>query len=113
MGIDLSSRWVRLGAPYVLLVTLLVVAEQVTGNGRFYLAAVLLTLPLGLAAVVGVYLAYGLAVQLVTALSAGASESQITHSTFLVTGPVNVALFALVAVANVYVLRSMVTRRRA
>jgi hypothetical protein len=85
----------------------------VTCDGRFYLAAVLLTLPLGLAAVVGVYLAYGFAVQLVTALSSGGPESQITDRTFLVTGPINVALFAAAAIANVLILRSVLARRRA
>jgi uncharacterized protein YfaA (DUF2138 family) len=111
--IDMRSGWVRWGTPYVLVVSSLVVIEQVTGDGRFYLAAVLLTLPVGLAAVVGVYAAYGFAVQLVTALSSGASESQITDRTFLVTGPINVALFAGAAICNVLMLRSLLARRRA
>lgn len=113
MRMDVRSVWVRWGTPYVLLVSALVVVEQVTGDGRFYLAAVLLTLPFGLAAVVGVYMAYGFAIQLVTALSSGASESQITDRTFLVTGPINVALFALAAIGNVVLLRSVLARRRA
>ena len=71
MRVDLRSVWVRWGTPYVLLVSSLVVAEQVTRDGRFYLAALLLTLPFGITAVVGVYVAFSFAaVACVAALGA-------------------------------------------
>ena len=113
MGIDLSSRWVRLGAPYTGIVASLVLAEQVTRDGRFYAAAVLLTLPVGIAAVVGVYVVYGLTVQVVTALSSGLSGDQLSDRAFAITGAVNVLLFAAAAVVNVLVLRSIVLSRAA
>ncbi len=112
MSIDLSSRWVRFATPYVLLVASLVAVEQVTRDGRFYLAALLLTLPLGLVAVVGVYVVYGLTEQVVTALSSGLTSDAIADRTFAWTAPVNVLLFAGAAVLNVLVLRAFLARRR-
>jgi uncharacterized membrane protein len=113
MGIDLGSRWVRFAAPYVLLVSSLVVTEQVTRDGRFYLAAVLLTLPFGILAVTRVYVAYGLTVQVVTLVSSGVSADRVADRTFVATGPVNVALFAAAAVGNALLLRRLVLSRAA
>jgi hypothetical protein len=112
MAIDLRSRRVLLGTSYVLVVSSLAIAAQVTQNGRFYLAALVLTLPIGLIAVVGVYVVYGLMVQAVTAVSSGLTGDQISARTRDLTAPVNVALFAAAAVVNVLVLRSIFVGRR-
>lgn len=112
MGIDRRSRWFTFGLVYVLVVASIATAAQVTHSGRVYLAALLLTLPVGLVAIVGVYVAYGLLVQVVTALSSGINADQISERTFVLTAPINVALFAAAAVVNVLMLRSVVTSRR-
>jgi hypothetical protein len=111
MGVDRGSRWVQFGTPYVLAVSGLVCAAQVTHDGRFYLAALLLTLPLGVVAVVGVYVVYGLLVQLVGLLSSGLSTDQVSDRTFLISGPINVLLFGAAAIANVLLLRGIVRGR--
>lgn len=112
MGIDRHSRRFRWGLVYVLVVASITTAAQISHSGRLYLAALVLTLPVGLVAIIGVYVAYGLLVQVVTALSSGISADQISDRTFVVTAPVNVALFAGAAVVNLLLLRSLLGSRR-
>lgn len=102
---------------YVSVVSVLAAAAQVTQDGHYYLAAVLLTLPVGIAAVFGVYIAYGLVEQLITLVLRHSSGNRIDSATLAVTAPVNVLLFAAAAVAEVLLVRQLVpalaTRRSA
>lgn len=102
----------RVGGGYVLIVCALVIAAQVTRNGRFYLVALLLTLPLGLFAVGGVYVAYGLVDQVVIAVQPRTTGDQIASRVFAVTAPINVLLFAAAAIGNVLLVRELVRPRR-
>lgn len=102
---------------YVLVVSVVAGAAQITQDGHYYLAAVLLTLPVGIAAVVGVFLAYGLVEQVVALVLRHASGNRVDSVTLAVTAPVNVLLFAAAAVADVLLVRQLVlalaTRRSA
>lgn len=102
----------RVGGGYVLIVCALVIAAQVTRNGRFYLVALLLTLPLGLFAVGGVYVAYGLVDQVVIAVQPRTTGDQIASWVFALTAPINVLLFAAAAIGNVLLVRELVRARR-
>lgn len=95
-------------AGYVAAVAVLAAAARVTGDGHYYLAAVLLTLPVGIASVIGVYIAYGLVEQVTTLVLRHASGDRIDGSTLAVTAPVNVLLFAAAAVADVLLVRQLV-----
>lgn len=94
-------------AGYVLVVTGLASAAQVTGNGRYYLAALLLTLPAGLPAIVGVHLAYGLVEQVNAMLLPRADGDQLARQTLALPAPVNVLLFAAAAVADVLLVHQL------
>ena len=112
MGIDVRSRGFRFAVVYVLAAASLATAAQLSDDPRYYLAALLLTIPSGVVAIVGVYVVYGIVVQIVTAASSGLTGDQISDRTFTLTGPVNVALFALAAAGNVWLLRRAVVARR-
>lgn len=93
---------------YVLAVSVLALAAQVTGDGLYYLAALLLTLPVGIAAIIGVYIVYGLVEQVIVLLLPHAGGDRIDSSTMAVTAPVNVLLFATAAVLDVLLIRHVV-----
>lgn len=105
MQVDPRSNGFSAAVVYVVAVASITIAAQVTHEARFYLLALLLTLPAGIVAIVGVYVAYGLLVQVVGALSPGLSSDRVSDRTFAVTAPINVALFAAAAIANVLLLR--------
>lgn len=107
----MRSWWTWPAAGYILLVTALAAAEQVTRDGRLYLAALVSALPFGLGAIVGVYVAYGLLGQVVGLVSSGLTGDQLDHRTFLVTAPINVVLFAAAAGGNVLLARHVIHAR--
>jgi hypothetical protein len=111
MTINLRDRWAKLGVPYVAVVALVVAAALATNNGRFYLVALILTLPLGAIAIVGVYLVYGLLVQIVGALGNGLPEASVESLALAISGLLNVLLFAVAATGNLLLLRSVLSRR--
>ncbi|MCX4756100.1 hypothetical protein [Kitasatospora purpeofusca] len=109
MGI---SRWAAGG--YVAVVGGLASLGGLTENGRFYLAAVLLTLPVGLAALVAVYVARGLLTGvggLFTETHApdGADPAWLTAAGVVA----NTLLFTVAAVATVLLVERLASRRRA
>lgn len=93
---------------YLLAVSVLALAAQVTSDSLYYLAALVLTLPVGIAAVIGVYIGYGLVEQVIVLLLPHASGDRIDSSTMAVTAPVNVLLFAAAAVLDVLLVRHVV-----
>ena len=102
---------------YVLACGALAAAGGATGDVRWYLAAIVATLPLGVLAVIGVYVGYallqGVGGLLVPVTTAGGDQAGWLHAGS--TG-LNVALFAAAALGNVVlgnvVLGAMVVRRR-
>ncbi|MFE6748764.1 hypothetical protein ACFVGM_23135 [Kitasatospora purpeofusca] len=108
MGI---SGWAAGG--YVAVVGGLAALGGLTENGRFYLAAVLLTLPLGPAALVAVYVARGLLTGVgglftETRGPDGADPAWLTAAGVVA----NTLLFTAAAVATVLLVERFAARRR-
>ncbi|MFJ8043574.1 hypothetical protein ACIRBX_24050 [Kitasatospora sp. NPDC096147] len=109
----MTGRWVWAAAAYVALVGVLAGLGGLREDTRCYLAAVVLTLPAGVAALVGVYVARGLLTG-VGGLFArttgpdGAEAGWLTAAGVVV----NTVLFVLAAVATVLLLARL-SRRRA
>ncbi|MGV9263782.1 hypothetical protein ACWDRR_03835 [Kitasatospora sp. NPDC003701] len=99
---------------YVALVGALAALGGLTGNGRFHLAAIVLTLPLGLVALVAVYVVRGALTGIgglftATRLPDGGDPAWLsTAGTVLDT-----ALFTAAAVATVLLAERVARRRRA
>ncbi|MFB7670292.1 hypothetical protein ACFC26_02660 [Kitasatospora purpeofusca] len=98
---------------YVAVVGGLAALGGLTENGRFYLAAVLLTLPLGLAALVAVYVARGLLTGVgglftETSLPDGADPAWLTAGGVVA----NTLLFTAAAAATVLLVERLAARRR-
>ncbi|MFJ8431157.1 hypothetical protein ACIQ9P_07625 [Kitasatospora sp. NPDC094019] len=106
-----ASNWAA--ACYVALVTVSAALGGATENGRFYLAAVVLTLPIGLLALVAVYVVRGLLTGVgglfaTTRLPDSSDPAWLTDAGIAA----NTALFAAAAVATVLVARRLSARRR-
>ncbi|MER8099090.1 hypothetical protein [Kitasatospora sp. NPDC094016] len=106
------SRWVAGG--YVALVGGLAVLGGLTENGRYYLASIVLTLPVGLAALAAVYLARGV----LTGIGGLFTDTTLPNGEepgWLTTGGIvaNTLLFTAAAVATVLLVERFVRRRRA
>lgn len=89
---------------YLLGVAGTAVAAQVTRETRWYAAAILLTLPFGLLATVGVYLVYGLVDSLVVVLEPHLDADGVGSRVFALTTGIDVALFIGAGVANLVLL---------
>ncbi len=77
----------------------------------YFIAAVVLTLPFGLAAVVGVYGGYGLLTTVASAVGAHRSADGYGPLWFVtIDGTVDVALFVAAGVGNVLVAHGLVAR---
>ncbi|MER7769081.1 hypothetical protein [Kitasatospora sp. NPDC096140] len=105
------SRWVAGG--YVASVGVLAALGGLTGNGRYYLASIVLTLPVGLAAFAGVYLARGLLTGVgelftTTRLPNGDDPGWLTTAGIVA----NTLLFTAAAVITVVLAERFVRRRR-
>ncbi|SDS77347.1 hypothetical protein SAMN05216371_0587 [Streptomyces sp. TLI_053] len=105
-----TSRWAA--ACYVALVAVSAALGGATGNGRFYLAAVVLTLPVGLVALVAVYVVRGLLTGVGglftgTRLPDGSDPAWLTDAGVVA----NTLLFTAAAVATVLVARRFSARR--
>ncbi|MFJ4671390.1 hypothetical protein [Kitasatospora purpeofusca] len=106
------SRWAA--GCYVAVVGGLAALGGLTENGRFYLASIMLTLPLGLAALVAVYVARGLLTGvggLFTETHApdGADPAWLTAAGVVA----NTLLFTAAAAATVLLVERLAARRRA
>lgn len=106
-----ASGWVAGG--YVAAAGALAALGGLTGNGRYYLASVLLTLPVGLAALAAVYLARGL----LTGVGGLFTETTLPNGDepgWLTTGGVvaNTVLFTVAAAVTVLLAERLVRRRR-
>jgi hypothetical protein len=97
---------------YVLAAGGLAVAGAITQQPQYYLAAVLLTLPLGLAAVAGIYVGYAL-IQALGGLVAATTTSGGDQPAWLSTSSaaLNIALFVAAAAGNVVLLRRITTSK--
>ncbi|WP_405007767.1 hypothetical protein OHV13_30165 [Kitasatospora purpeofusca] len=106
------SRWAA--GCYVAAVGGLAALGGLTENGRFYLASVLLTLPVGLAALVAVYVARGLLTR-VGGLFTETRGPDGADPAWLTTAGVvaNTLLFTAAAVATVLLVERLAARRRA
>jgi hypothetical protein len=111
MKINPRDGWLRIGVPYVAVVSLIVGAAQATEDGRFYLVALMLTLPLGAVAIVGVYLVYGIVVQIVAVLGNGLPEGSVESRALAISGSLNIVLFTMAAIGNLLLLRYALARR--
>jgi hypothetical protein len=100
-------------AAYVAAVIAAACGAQVTHDGRYYLAALVLTLPSGVGLIAGVYVAYGLVEQLVTFVQPGMSPDHVNSWVFALTAPINVALLAAAAIGNLALLRLFSDEMRA
>ncbi|MFD7414979.1 hypothetical protein [Kitasatospora purpeofusca] len=105
------SRWAA--GCYVAAVGGLAALGGLTENGRFYLAAVLLTLPIGLAALVAVYVARGLLTGVgglftETRGPDGADPAWLTAAGVMA----NTLLFTAAAVATVLLVERLAARHR-
>jgi hypothetical protein len=99
-------------AGYLMIIGVLAALGGIIQDGHYYLAAVLLTLPMGIVALVGVYLGYalckglgGLFLSITTA--DGSDAGWLTVSS----GVVATILFVAAAAANVLLLRTIRRRR--
>ncbi|MFE2722201.1 hypothetical protein [Kitasatospora sp. NPDC059327] len=106
------TRWVAGG--YVASVGVLAALGGLTENGRYYLAALLLTLPVGFAALAAVYLARGLLTGIgglftATRLPGGDEPAWLTTAGTVV----NTLLFTAAAVTTVLLADRLARRRRA
>ncbi len=105
------SRWAA--GCYVAVVGGLAALGGLTENGRFYLASILLTLPVGLAALVAVYVARGLLTG-VDGLFTETRGPDGADPAWLTTAGVvaNTLLFTAAAVATVLLVERLAARRR-
>jgi hypothetical protein len=99
-------------AGYLVVTGVLAALGGITQDGHYYLVAVLLTLPMGIAALVGVYLGYALCkglggLFLAITTADGSDAGWLTVSS----GVVATILFVAAAVANVLLLRRMAAGR--
>ncbi len=109
--IRLSRRWRIGGSVYVSVVAAVAVAAAVTHETVYFLAAVGLTLPFGLAAAVGVYGGYGLTTTVASGLGVHRSADGYGPLWFVaIDGTVDVALFVAAGVGNVLVAHDLVAR---
>ncbi|MGI8753269.1 MAG: hypothetical protein ACR2MN_13310 [Acidimicrobiales bacterium] len=107
----LNRRWRTGGSLYAAVVAVLAVAAAVTHETVYFLAAVGLTLPFGLAALVGVYGGYGLLTTVAGAVGAHRSADGYGPLWFVtIDGTVDVALFVAAGVGNVLVAHDLVAR---
>jgi hypothetical protein len=98
---------------YVLAAAVLTAAGGLTQDSRYYLAAVVATLPLGLAAFVAVYVGYAL-IQGVGGLFASATTSDGSEAHWLAasSASLDVVLFVAAALGNILILRRIRSARR-
>ncbi|MEV7937320.1 hypothetical protein AB0O82_14400 [Kitasatospora sp. NPDC088264] len=99
---------------HVALVGGLAVLGGLTENGRYYLASIVLTLPVGLAALAAVYLARGV----LTGIGGLFTDTTLPNGEepgWLATGGIvaNTLLFTVAAVATVLLVERFVRHRRA
>lgn len=97
-----------LEAGYLMVIGLPAALGAITEDGHYYLAAVLLSLPAGIPALVGVYLGYALCkgvggLFLATTTADGSDAGWLTASS----GAAATLLFIAAAVANVLLLRRL------
>ncbi len=109
--IRLSRRWRIGGSVYLAAVAAVAVAAAVTHATVYFIAAVVLALPFGLAALVGVYGGYGLLTTVANAAGAHRSTDGFGPLWFVtIDGAVDVALFVAAGVGNVLVAHDLVAR---
>lgn len=107
----LNRRWRTGGSLYLAVVAAVAVAAAVTHATVYFISAVVLTLPFGLAAVVGVYGGYGLLTTVASAAGAHRSADGYGPLWFVtVDGTFDVALFVAAGVGNVLVAHDLVAR---
>ncbi len=92
---------------YVALAGCLPIGGMIAEDPRYFLAAVIVTLPLGIAAIVGVYVGAGL-ITVVGGVFAATESADGSEATWLAIslGVLDVALFAAAAAGNLRLLRS-------
>lgn len=107
----LNRRWRTGGLSYLAVVATVAIAAAVTHTTVCFIAAVGLTLPFGLAALVGVYGGYGLLTTVASAFGAHRSADGYGPLWFVtIDGTVDVALFVAAGVGTVLLSHALASR---